>query len=210
MLASNYPVSEYRDNVCRVGKLIMKYNIHNHNNCTNRKCAHPFVLDWRSAPWSHHYYSIKLNNNSFNSIRFLSTAQANSLEIWCYPAFEICSTRNDIMLRPAFWHMQTIQLHNKRFCHRPIWLSCHLCTYSPCVSRFETWQPALWERIRQRICSSSFSQRTNWFSARFVRFQDESKAAQIDIGLYWLPCKYLRVYSNAVLCVQLTGSLFSQ
>lgn len=49
--ASEYPVSEYMDNVSRIGKVIMRSRIHEHKKkCVKRECAHPYVLDWGQKP----------------------------------------------------------------------------------------------------------------------------------------------------------------
>lgn len=49
--ASEYPVSEYMDNVSRIGNVIIKSQIHDHKKkCVKRECAHPYVLDWGQMP----------------------------------------------------------------------------------------------------------------------------------------------------------------
>lgn len=44
LFASTFPVSEYMDNINRVGHLIMNTNLHRHKRCKN-DCSHPYVLD---------------------------------------------------------------------------------------------------------------------------------------------------------------------
>lgn len=49
VVASQFPVSEYMDNISRVGKMILKSRLHEHKKCFN-KCLHSYVLDWRKKP----------------------------------------------------------------------------------------------------------------------------------------------------------------
>lgn len=51
LFASNYTVSEYKDNIGRVAQMILDLNVHCHVKCTKR-CAHPFVMDL-SKPLPH-------------------------------------------------------------------------------------------------------------------------------------------------------------
>lgn len=45
LFASLYPVSEYMDNVSRIGHVIMNSNFHCHKKCRRTGCTHPFVVD---------------------------------------------------------------------------------------------------------------------------------------------------------------------
>lgn len=45
IFASKFPVSEYMDNVSRIGHVIMNTNFHCHQKCRRRACEHPFVVD---------------------------------------------------------------------------------------------------------------------------------------------------------------------
>lgn len=50
LFASPYPISEYMDNISRVGQVIMNKKLHNHSSCTKKKCEHPFVVDLLKDP----------------------------------------------------------------------------------------------------------------------------------------------------------------
>lgn len=50
LFASNFMVSEYKDNISRIGRLITDLNIHCHENCWVMGCNHPFVVDLSKHP----------------------------------------------------------------------------------------------------------------------------------------------------------------
>lgn len=50
LFASNYTVSEYKDNVGRVAQMVLDLNIHCHVKCSKRNCKHPFVMDLSKPP----------------------------------------------------------------------------------------------------------------------------------------------------------------
>lgn len=51
LFASRYPVSEYMDNVSRIGHVIMNSNFHCHKKCRRTRCIHPFVVDLDKNPF---------------------------------------------------------------------------------------------------------------------------------------------------------------
>lgn len=53
LFASKYPVSEYTDNLGRIGKVIMDLNINYHDKCRNGSCYHQFTVDLDKHPNSH-------------------------------------------------------------------------------------------------------------------------------------------------------------
>lgn len=50
LFASKYPVSEYTDNVGRIGKMIMDRNLNCHGKCHNKACQHPYTVDLSEHP----------------------------------------------------------------------------------------------------------------------------------------------------------------
>lgn len=50
LFASEFPVAEYKDNIGRIGRMIMDLNVHCHNKCEGRDCVHPFVVDFTKHP----------------------------------------------------------------------------------------------------------------------------------------------------------------
>lgn len=45
LFAGPHPISEYMDNIGRVGQVIMDRNLHCHENCTKNRCEHEFTVD---------------------------------------------------------------------------------------------------------------------------------------------------------------------
>lgn len=50
LFASEFPVTEYKDNIGRIGRMIMDLNVHCHNRCEGRDCKHPFLVDFSKHP----------------------------------------------------------------------------------------------------------------------------------------------------------------
>lgn len=50
LFAGPYPISEYMDNISRVGQVIMNENLHCHENCTKNRCEHAFTVDVTKQP----------------------------------------------------------------------------------------------------------------------------------------------------------------
>lgn len=50
LFAGPYPISEYMDNISRVGQVVMNENLHCHGNCTKSKCEHPFTVNVTKQP----------------------------------------------------------------------------------------------------------------------------------------------------------------
>lgn len=50
LFASKYMVSEYKDNISRVGRIITDLNLHCHENCWATECNHPYAVDMSKHP----------------------------------------------------------------------------------------------------------------------------------------------------------------
>lgn len=50
LFASSYPISEYMDNISRIGQVIMNEELHCHKNCTKNRCEHKFAVDLNKQP----------------------------------------------------------------------------------------------------------------------------------------------------------------
>lgn len=50
LFASQFPVSEYRDNICRIGQMLMDLNVNCHEICKRTACKHKFTVDWSLDP----------------------------------------------------------------------------------------------------------------------------------------------------------------
>lgn len=50
LFAGPHPISEYMDNISRVGQVITNEELHCHKNCTKSRCEHKFVVDLTKQP----------------------------------------------------------------------------------------------------------------------------------------------------------------
>lgn len=67
LFASEFPVSEYMDNISRIGQMIMKQNLHCHEDCRD-KCKHEFMLNLEMDPRSKQICQYrKTNSGAFRS-----------------------------------------------------------------------------------------------------------------------------------------------
>lgn len=61
LFASAFPISEYMDNISRIGQVIMNKRLDCHDSCTKRKCEHPFAVNLSKQPTS----QMKCTQNRF-------------------------------------------------------------------------------------------------------------------------------------------------
>lgn len=50
LFAGPHPISEYMDNISRVGQVVMNENLHSHENCTKNRCKHAFTVNVTKQP----------------------------------------------------------------------------------------------------------------------------------------------------------------
>lgn len=50
LFASTFPVSEYMDNIGRVGRVIIDNDMHCHRKCGRAWCSHPYVVNLQQDP----------------------------------------------------------------------------------------------------------------------------------------------------------------
>lgn len=50
LFAGPYPISEYMDNISRVGQVIMNDGLNCHEHCTKNRCKHKFIVDLNKPP----------------------------------------------------------------------------------------------------------------------------------------------------------------
>lgn len=50
LFAGPHPISEYMDNISRVGQVIINEELHCHTECTKNRCKHAFVVDLTKQP----------------------------------------------------------------------------------------------------------------------------------------------------------------
>lgn len=50
LFAGPHPISEYMDNISRVGQVVMSNNLHCHDNCFKNTCKHAFTVDVTKRP----------------------------------------------------------------------------------------------------------------------------------------------------------------
>lgn len=59
LFAGPHPISEYMDNISRVGQVVMSNNLHCHKNCSKNTCKHAFTVDVTKRPTKRNQMPLK-------------------------------------------------------------------------------------------------------------------------------------------------------